>query len=147
MSIASSNPIKRKTLFCLNDTRATYVYFKSFWDFHLNRDSKLQTLCSCRHGVVRFMTSFRWESYYFSIEWGGKKLNISTYSIYINFWNFLQLLLLLQHATGLPGAMSAYISPQHKTGLVLILWISPALSTFFLSLEGKVTTDAGAPAK
>ena len=81
MSIASLNSIKRKTLFCLNNTRATYVYFKSFWYFHLNRDSKLQTLCSCRHGVMRFMTSFRWESYYFGMEW-GKKLNISTYSIF-----------------------------------------------------------------
>ena len=89
MSIASSNPIKRKTLFCLNDTRATYVYFKSFWDFHLNRDSKLQTLCSCRHCVVRFMTSFRWESYYFSIE----KIE---HKYLLNFHKLLKFFLLLQ---------------------------------------------------
>ena len=47
----------------------------------------------------------------------------------------------------LPGAMTAWVSPQHKASLVLILWISPALCTFFLSLEGKAPTDAGAPAK
>ena len=43
--------------------------------------------------------------------------------------------------------MTACVSPQHKNSLVLILWISPALCTFFLSLEGKAPTDAGAPAK
>ena len=54
---------------------------------------------------------------------------------------------LLLHAMVLPGAETAYFSPQHKASLVLILWISPALCTFFLSLEGKAPADAGAPAK
>ena len=37
-------------------------------------------------------------------------------------------------AIGLPGAETAYFSPQHKASLVLILWHSLRLCTFFLSL-------------
>ena len=37
-------------------------------------------------------------------------------------------------AIGLPGAETAYFSPQHKASLVLILWHSLRLYTFFLSL-------------
>ena len=44
----------------------------------------------------------------------------------------MQLLLLLLHAMELLGAMSAYISPQHKDALVLILWISLSLMHTFL---------------
>ena len=45
----------------------------------------------------------------------------------------MQLLLLLLHATSLPGAETAYISPHHKDGLVLVLWISLSLLHFFLT--------------
>ena len=68
---------------------------KVFWHFHLNRDSKLQTLCSCRHCVVRFMTSFRWESYYFSIEWGGKKIEhkylFNLHKLFLEFFDFFSI--------------------------------------------------------
>ena len=33
----------------------------------------------------------------------------------------------------LPGAETAYISPHHKDGLVLVLWISLSLLHFFLT--------------
>ena len=45
----------------------------------------------------------------------------------------MQLLLLLLHATSLPGAETAYISPHHKDGLVLVLWISLSLLHIFLT--------------
>ena len=52
----------------------------------------------------------------------------------------MQLLLLLLHATELLGATSAYISPHHKDGLVLVLWISLSLihtfSTYSLGQSG-----------